>query len=168
MTVLRRALAVALFAMLGCAFAQQIELPRRVPKLAGKLLVATARSHDPDLGHAVILVIHSDVEGVMGLVINHPVAGTKPATWFGGPIPLGVRTLIRARAVPPGAERIFDDIYLLQGANDRAGARVYAGYAGWSVPQIQDELARRLWRTIPADAKLVFDPHPETLWRRLR
>ena len=157
----------ALALMLQAGIAPQIEVPRQVPRLTGKLLVATSKSHDPDLQRSVILVIHSDVEGVIGLVINHPAPGTKPPTWFGGPIPLDVRTLIRARTKPEGGENVIGDVYLLRGARDEPGARVYAGYAGWSVPQIQDELARGLWKIIAGDAKLVFDPHPETLWRRL-
>lgn len=149
------------------ALAQQIELPRTIPHLTGKLLVATAKSQDRDLGRSVVLVIHSDVDGVIGLVINHPVAGTKPPTWFGGPIPLEVRELFRSRVTPENAEHIFADVYVSRKIEDRAGSRVCAGYAGWSVPQWNDEMARGLWKIIPGDANAVFDPHPETLWRRL-
>lgn len=153
--------------LLTFVFAQQIELQRTIPKLQGKLLVATAKSHDRYLGRSVVLVIHSDVDGVIGLVINHPVTGTKPETWFGGPIPLDVRELFRSRVVTQDAEHVFGDVYLSRKIDDRAGSRVYAGYAGWSVPQWNDEVARGLWRIVPADVKLVFDAHPETLWRRL-
>lgn len=149
------------------ALAQQIELPRTTPKLTGKILVATAKSQDRDLGRSVVLVIHSDVDGIMGLVVNHPVAGTKPPTWFGGPIALGVRELFWSPAAPKDEEHIFADVYLTRNVEDRPGARVYAGYAGWSVPQWQNEIDRGLWRVISADARIVFDPHPETLWRRL-
>lgn len=159
-------LAALLLGFHAC-FGQQIELPRTIPKLGGKLLVATGKSQDADFRRSVILVIHSDVDGVMGLVINHPVAGTRPPTWFGGPIPMDVRTLFRARTKPTGAELVFGDVYVARTARDQAGARVYAGYAGWTVPQIQDEIARGLWKVLPAGASAVFDPHPETLWRRL-
>ena len=149
------------------ALAQQIELPRGLPKLDGKILIATAKSQDRDLGRSVVLVIHSDVDGIMGIVVNHPVAGTKPPTWFGGPIPLGVRELFRSPAAPRDAEHVFADVYLTQNIDDRAGARVYAGYAGWSVAQWQNEMDRDLWRIVPAESQIAFDPHPETLWRRL-
>ena len=153
--------------LLTFVLAQQIELPRSIPKLQGKLLVATAKSRDHDLGRSVVLVIHSDVDGVIGLVINHPVAGTKPETWFGGPIPLDVRELFRSREKPADAEMVFAGVYVSRKIDDRAGSRVYAGYAGWSVPQWNDEVARGLWRIVPAETTLVFDAHPETLWRRL-
>ena len=149
------------------SFVQQIELPRAVPHLMGKMLIATGKSQDRDFGHSVILVIHSDVDGVIGIIVNHPVAGSKPPTWFGGPIPLDVREVFRSRVKPDKAELVFGDVYVSRQIDDRAGARVYAGYAGWSVPQWNDEMARGLWKMIPADANLVFDAHPETLWRRL-
>jgi putative transcriptional regulator len=149
-------------------YAQQIELPHGAPQLMGRMLVATAKSQDRDLGRSVVLVIHCDIDGVMGLVVNHPVSRTNPPTWFGGPIPMDVRELFRSRVKPEGAERIFGDVYLTRKIDDRAGSRVYAGYAGWSLAQWNDEVARGLWKIVPASSDLVFDAHPETLWRRLR
>lgn len=149
--------------LLLAIFAQQLAGPH----LTGKFLVATRKSQDHDLAHSVVLVIHSDADGVAGLVMNQPAAGTRPPTWFGGPIALGVRELFRSREAPRDAERIFADVYLSRKIDDRAGSRVYAGYVGWSLAQWQGEMARGLWKIVPANANLVFDPHPETLWRRL-
>jgi|SRR5579883_1305623 putative transcriptional regulator len=153
--------------LMQCALAQQIQLPRTLPQLQGRILVATSKSRDRDLGQSVVLVIHSGADGIMGLVVNRPAAGTKPPTWFGGPIALGVRELFRSTAPAKDAECIFADVYLTRKIDDRPGARVYAGYAGWSVPQWQNEMDNGLWRVIPAEARMVFDPHPETLWRRI-
>jgi len=149
------------------AAAQQIELPN-TPGLTGKLLVATNKSHDPELGRTVILLIHDDANGAIGLVLNRPVAGSKPPMWSGGPIPLEVRTLVRSRVPPRDAEHIFGDVYLLrkEPASNQA-ARVYAGYAGWAPHQLNDEIVRGLWKILPGDAKAVFDPNPATLWSRL-
>jgi putative transcriptional regulator len=54
----------------------------------------------------------------------------------------------------------------------RAGAsssnfRVYAGYVGWSTQQLKNEVALGLWRVLPGDANVVFDPDPEKVWDRL-
>jgi len=38
------------------------------------------------------------------------------------------------------------------------------GYAGWGAGQLEDEIARRDWLTIPEDAALVFDEDRETVW----
>ena len=66
------------------AFGQQLQV--------GKFLVATPKSRDPELAKSVILVVHYSDEGVIGLMINRP-SGSK---YVGGPIPLGVRTLLRS------------------------------------------------------------------------
>ena len=47
------------------------------------------------------------------------------------------------------------------------GVRVYMGLAGWSPGQLQAEMDRGDWRLVPADARSLFTPRPETLWRDL-
>src|SRR5215467_5797141 len=87
----------------------------------GKLLVATGKSHDPDLAHSVILLIHYDRDGAIGLILNHPVKDV----YFGGPIALGVHTLFRSSTKPETGQRVFGDVYI---ATKRiSGGRVYAG-----------------------------------------
>jgi putative AlgH/UPF0301 family transcriptional regulator len=125
----------------------------------GQILVATKKSHDPDLGKSVVLVIHSDSDGVMGLILNRRRDKSK---YFGGPIPLGTRALSRKKA-----EQILPGVYMSADTKDST-ARIYEGYAGWSPQQLTDEISRGLWKVIPGTAAMVFDPHPETLWPRLR
>ena len=150
---------ILLFALL-----QQIETPK--PPAAGEVLVATERSHDPDLGHSVILLIHADRDGVMGLMLNRP---RGKSIYFGGPIALGARALFRSRSIPANAEHMLGDVYMVSKESSipkDANARVYAGYVGWSAQQLNDEIALGLWKIVRGDAAMVFDPHPETLWRR--
>lgn len=120
----------------------------------GQILVATEKSHDPDLAKSVVLVIHSDSDGVMGLILNRP----RGATYYGGPIALGTRTLSRNKG-----EQILPGVYLGSKTKD---ARIYDGYVGWSPQQLTDEVSLGLWKIIPGAASIVFDTHPETLWQR--
>ena len=146
------------------ALAQQIG-KTNLPAI-GSILAATEKSHDPDLARSVILVIHSDRDGVMGLILNRP---REQSIYFGGPIPLGTRALIRSRIKPAGAARILGDVYLVSKKSEipkDSASRVYAGYVGWSAQQLTDEIALGLWKMVHGDAATVFDPHPETLWRR--
>jgi len=41
---------------------------------------------------------------------------------------------------------------------------VMFGYAGWAQGQLEGEIARRSWTTVPADGKLIFDEDREKLW----
>ena len=42
--------------------------------------------------------------------------------------------------------------------------RVFAGYAGWSSGQLDDEMHRKSWLTHAANIELVFNTKPEELW----
>jgi putative transcriptional regulator len=139
------------------------ELPRDAVKspAAGEILIATAKSHDPVLSKSVVVLIRCDRDGAMGLIVNRP----NGKAYEGGPIELGVRTLVRSSTKPEGAERITDNLFMLPGIS--TSGRVYAGYTGWSAQQLKDEIARGLWKVHPAEAAIVFDANPATLWTRL-
>jgi putative transcriptional regulator len=38
------------------------------------------------------------------------------------------------------------------------------GYAGWGAGQLEGEIARRDWFTVPEDSALVFDEDRDTVW----
>ena len=42
--------------------------------------------------------------------------------------------------------------------------RVFAGYAGWSPGQLEEELEEGSWLVLPARASDVFGEEPERLW----
>lgn len=165
--MLRRTLLFGVAAALDAASAP--ETPA-----AGKLLIATTKSHDPELGKSVVLLMHYDRQGAIGLMVNRRVSGSM---YTGGPVPLGVNALLRSAKRLKSAMNLFGDVYLISDrvfieATANAGApasvfRVYSGYTGWSFEQLRNEVAAGLWRVARADAGLVFDPHPETLWQRL-
>ena len=43
--------------------------------------------------------------------------------------------------------------------------KVFAGYAGWSPGQLDDEMKRDTWMIHPASLELVFHPEAEQLWQ---
>ena len=45
--------------------------------------------------------------------------------------------------------------------------RVFAGYAGWSPGQLEEEMKREAWVTHPASVELVFDTEPGKLWQEI-
>jgi putative transcriptional regulator len=149
---MERVLALALFARVLVAQ----ELPR-----AGEILIATAKSHDPVLSRSVVVLIHCDPDGAMGLIVNRP----NGKAYEGGPIQLGMRTLVRSTVKPDGAEHIAGDIFMIPGISK--GGRVFVGYTGWSAQQLKDEIELGLWKVHAPASRLVFDPNPSTLWTRL-
>jgi len=45
--------------------------------------------------------------------------------------------------------------------------KLFAGYAGWSPGQLEDEMKRKAWLTYPASIDLVFDTEPDQLWQKI-
>jgi len=45
--------------------------------------------------------------------------------------------------------------------------KLFAGYAGWSAGQLENEIKRKAWLTFPASLELIFDTPPEQLWSKI-
>ena len=158
---------------------------------AGKMLVAARTMGDSLFADSIILLFAYSSDGAAGLVVNRRSAvpvprvlpdlpmpdGPSPVLFLGGPVALTeVRALVRASTPVTGAHRILTDVFLLTTteAMDReveAGAlmtriRLYAGYAGWAPRQLEREVLRGSWLIVDGDGDVVFDPNPDTLWRR--
>jgi putative transcriptional regulator len=165
-----------------------------VPR-SGRLLVATPVLGDPNFRRTVVLIVEHEAEqGTLGVVLNRPTEipvgqvlepwtdlATSPSVVFsGGPVapdsalalalvpgtdePVGWHPLDGAPAMarlglvdldaPPG---------LLSDAVTRL--RVYAGYAGWGVGQLQAEIDEGAWYVLPATPADPFDADPTRLWQ---
>lgn len=157
----------------------------------GKLLVANRGLPDPSFAGTVILLVHSDESGVVGLVLNRrtdvplsQVLNLKAAkdrsdpVYAGGPMePSAAFALLRSSAKIQKAENIFGDVYLIsdKGLFERTiSARpdpnvfhVYLGYAGWTQDQLQTEVKLGAWFVFPADAAAVFNSDPDSLWLQM-
>ena len=48
-----------------------------------------------------------------------------------------------------------------------AGLRIFAGYAGWSAGQLEDEVGTGSWYVVDAEARDAFSDHPDDLWVRV-
>jgi len=166
---------------------------RRIENLAaGKFLVASPDISDEAFARTVILLVRYDQRGTAGLILNRvspiPVAqalkGLSNAPAGAGPVYLGgpvgqtaVLALLRSRSTPAGARRILEGCQLISDAdllNKQLGAgvtsenlRIYLGYTGWAAGQLEREIEAGEWLIFPGETRLVFDPHPETLWSRL-
>ena len=159
---------------------------------AGKILVARRQLLDPNFARTVILLVHHDEEGTAGLIINRqtkiPLSrlskemegakGRSDPLYLGGPVEQsGLMALLRSRTKPEDAKPVFADIYLIsvKAALEKTMAsgvassvfRLYLGYAGWDAGQLEWEMGQDAWDVLPANAGIVFDPHPESLWGRL-
>jgi putative transcriptional regulator len=158
----------------------------------GKLLVASRDLRDPNFAKTVILLIHYDDQGVVGLILNRRTGvalsrvlesyqGAKDRSdlaYLGGPVELPtILALLQSQAKVEGAERIFSGVYLIstkplfeQTLSAKPGPQVfhvYLGYAGWTKDQLRGEVELGAWFVFPADTAAVFNSDPASLWPQM-
>jgi len=155
----------------------------------GKLLVATELIRGDLFVHTVVLLLHYDETGAVGLVINRPtdveprelltdddaIASYDGTLYWGGPVEMdSIRALLRSDTPPQSAERIAGSVYMLpfhdalaEVAGGKAHLRFFIGIAGWAPGQLELELAAGSWTVAPATDDRIFAKDPTTLWHRL-
>ena len=162
--------------------------------LTGKLLVATASMGDPRFKRTVIYIVQHDTGGAMGLIINRAIGklplakllagfGREPEgvggdidIHYGGPVErrlgfvLHTPDYVQKDTTVVNGEvaltRVLDILLAISKGKGPKRSLFAFGYAGWGPRQLEGEIARRDWVTVPGDAKFVFDGKLETKWRR--
>lgn len=156
----------------------------------GLLLVASPELLDPNFSDTVVLLLDADAEGALGLVLNRPspvavadvlepwgeVVGEPEVLFRGGPVSpdgaLAVGVLRDTGDVPVGFRSVAGrlgvvdletPVELVNGS--LTGLRVFAGYAGWSAGQLEDEIGRGDWYVVPSEEIDVVRPDLTDLWR---
>jgi putative transcriptional regulator len=165
----------------------------RPPALGkGVFLVASRNLKERTFAQTVVLLVHHDEDGAMGVIINRPttlplsallpsiaaLAGRDDRVFFGGPVGRQrLLLLVRSATELRQAESVFEDVYvsaseqtlreLLGRADSDDVFYAYVGYAGWAPHQLEQELERGDWYIAAADANLVFSAEPATIWPQL-
>jgi len=165
-------------------------LPAAGPVEPGKFLVASRQLQGPAFAEAVILVVHYDETGAMGLIVNRPtrltperalprlreLAAYQGPMYHGGPVARRrVMALLRSDQPPADAARIIGAVHiallntalLAKPVPGPQNFRLYMGYTGWGPGQLDAELARGSWHVVDASEELVFADDSESVWRRL-
>lgn len=162
------------------------------PLRPGTLLVAGVGLSDGIFDQSVVLLLDVDESGALGVVLNAfadvELARVLPAwealtSWphklfDGGPVSqegaICLASPVDDDEEPPGWRRLFARVGLLHLETPvelAAGAyhdlRIFAGYAGWAPGQLEGELDEGAWHLVASHHEDVFDPEPETLWRRV-
>jgi putative AlgH/UPF0301 family transcriptional regulator len=154
----------------------------------GRLLVSARGLGDPNFAERVVLIVHYDEGGVVGLVLNQHtdvplsrVFDLKAAkdrsdtVYLGGPVePSSVLALFQSPTKPGKAENVFEGVYLISDKTlfeqtisakpDPDVFHVFLGYAGWTEDQLRNEVQLGAWYIFPADTATVFKSDPKSLW----
>jgi putative transcriptional regulator len=160
--------------------------------LVGKLLVASPQITEAVFSHTVILIVQHNDQGALGIVINQPFeeksiaellddlgkkdagAEGKVEVFAGGPMEPGVGFIVHSIDYHRAETQAIDShialtasVEVLRDMGHGKGPKkslVAFGYAGWGPGQLEVELARHDWLTIPEDPALLFDDDRKKVW----
>ncbi|MBI5440905.1 MAG: YqgE/AlgH family protein [Deltaproteobacteria bacterium] len=145
---------------------------------------------DPNFSGSVVLICEHDANGALGLVINRPTpfllgqifqgqgiegeGGSDAPIHQGGPVQpeMGFVLYENGRSYEASMEvlselRLGTSLEILRDIAAGTGPvrfLFFLGYAGWSPDQLEQEIARNDWLTVPATAELLFDVPAEERW----
>lgn len=156
----------------------------------GQLLLDSGQLRGSFFQRTVILICQHDSEGAFGLVLNRA-AGSNAGDmivadlpeplkasplFLGGPVQPSALSFLRTDSFIPDANVLpnlslghsLDTLIELgESFSPTQRVKMFAGYAGWSPGQLEDEINRDAWLTHPASLDLIFDTRPEQLWQQI-
>ena len=152
--------------------------------LAGALLLAHPSLKDPNFRRTVILMSSHNAEGAMGVVLNRPLGKrlgelqgdfalgplSSVPLCNGGPVEKRQLVLVAWETQENGFRLHFgiepEKATQLREVED-ASLRAFAGYAGWTAGQLENEIDLNTWVVVTAPPDLFALPLEDSLWREL-
>jgi len=163
------------------------------PYLNNQFLIAMPGMDDPNFAQTVTLVCEHGEQGALGIVINRPLTMdlgdvfaqlgldasqsrvSSQQVLHGGPVqndrgfvlhspgPSWKSTLLVSERLHVTTSR--DILDALARGDGPEHAVIALGYAGWEAGQLEDEVARNAWLTVPVDESLLFEVPAEERWQ---
>jgi putative transcriptional regulator len=165
-------------------------MPQKDKFLKGQLLLDSGQLRGSFFQRTVVLICQHDAEGAFGLVLNRAtgsnvgemIVADLPESlkacplYLGGPVQPSALSYLLSDAFVPDANVIpnlslghsIDSLVdIVESLSSTRKLKMFAGYAGWSPGQLEDEMKRKAWLTHPASIELVFDTAFDQLWQTI-
>ncbi len=165
-------------------------MPQANTSLQGQLILDGGKLHGSFFHRSVVLICQHDAEGAFGLILNRSTENKvgqalvanlsqkvkEQPLFIGGPVQPQSLSFLHSDEYLPGANVMtnlnlghsIDALMELgESFSSTQKLKLFAGYAGWSAGQLDQEMSRRDWLVHPATLELVFDPQPDQLWKNI-
>lgn len=155
--------------------------------LAGHLLIAAPGMADDFFSSTVVLMLRHSDEGAAGVILNRPSDVQLGVVWSDLPIentelanrPINIGGPCEGPLIAIHNSLTFAEEPLIPGVamcvevenlkklvrQSHLSIKVFSGYAGWSPNQLESEIERGGWYSIPARPKHIFGDNLE-LWQQ--
>jgi putative transcriptional regulator len=165
-------------------------MPNTNKFLKGQFLLDSGTLAGSFFQRTVVLICQHDAQGAFGLILNRttdkkvgevlvadlPEQLKEEPVYLGGPVQPSAMSYLHSDSFVPDANVLpnlslghsLDTLIELGESFSPAGKiKMFAGYAGWSPGQLEDEMKRKAWLVHPASLELVFETPPDELWPRI-
>jgi putative transcriptional regulator len=160
--------------------------------LNNQFLIAMPAMDDPNFAQTVTLVCEHSERGALGIIINRTLPMTLGEVFDqlgldatrsrvndqpvlqGGPVQTERGFVLHSptgtwESSLPFSQRMHlttsrDILDALAAGEGPANAVIALGYAGWEAGQLEEEMARNAWLTVPADERVVFATPVDQRW----
>src|SRR6185369_1724288 len=162
-------------------------MPETETYLRGQLLLDSGQLRGSFFQRTVVLICQHDAQGAFGLVLNRATGSNvgeavvadlperlKDCPLFlGGPVQGSALSFLHTDSFIPEANvmanlalghSLESLVEISESFSATRKVKLFAGYAGWSPGQLEEEMRRNAWLTHPASIELVFDIEPAKLW----
>lgn len=156
--------------------------------LQGRLILDGGKLHGSFFHRTVVLICQHDTEGAFGLILNRATTSTvgqalvanlpevlkEMPLFLGGPVQPQTLSFLHSDQFLPEPNVMLNlnvghSLDALMDLSDSYSGtqklKLFAGYAGWTAGQLDNEMARKDWLVHPASLELIFSPQPDQLWR---
>ncbi len=166
-----------------------IKTPERID-FTNHFLIAMPKMADGTFSGTVVYLCEHSERGALGLVINRPTdldlkslfkrldltfelkSLSQAPVYFGGPVQTERGFVLHeptddqflSSMVVPGGLAMTTSKDVLEAVAQGKGPSKFLltlGHAGWGGGQLEEEIARNGWLTVPADTSIIFDVPPE-------
>jgi putative transcriptional regulator len=165
-------------------------MPESTKSLQGQLILDGGKLQGSFFHRSVVLICQHDPEGALGLILNRstenkvgqalvanlPERVKEQSLFIGGPVQPQALSFLHSDAFLPGANVMANLslghsldalVDLSESFSTTQKLKLFAGYAGWSAGQLDNEMSRKDWLVHPASLDLVFHPEPGQLWKSI-
>lgn len=158
--------------------------------LRGQLLLDGGKLRGSFFHRSVVLICQHDSEGAFGLVLNRstenaigdvviedlPESIHEEPLYLGGPVQPGALSYLHYDSFIPTAN-VISNVSLGHSVEELADIassyspekqiRIFAGYAGWSAGQLDEEIASDSWLAHAASKEIIFEMSTESMWAEI-
>jgi putative transcriptional regulator len=165
-------------------------MPHIHQSLQGQLILDGGKLHGSFFHRSVVLICKHDDEGAFGLILNRqtenkvgqalvanlPARIKQQPLFIGGPVQPQSLSFLHSDEFLPDADVMTNlslghSIDALMDVSESFSTtqklKLFAGYAGWTAGQLENEMSRNDWLVHPASLELVFHAEPEQMWKKI-